>query len=200
MEAYRIDRFGSVDARRRHIRRTNDQFVGGYAEYALVEAGKIAPKPAALDYIRAAGLPVVAVTAWQMLFEHARIELGQAVLVRGGAGSVGACATQMAMEAGASVYGTARARDLERVRCGQRDPGGGRRRAAGDRPAQPAARHHGLQHLRPRGRKPAAQARERLEDGQLEIPIAASYRLAAAAQALAQATGGHVGGAIVLTP
>ena len=46
---------------------TNDQFVGGYAEYALVEAGKVAPKPAALDYVTAAGLPVVAVTAWQML-------------------------------------------------------------------------------------------------------------------------------------
>src|SRR5215813_516721 len=74
---------------------TNDQFVGGYAEYALVEA----------------------VTAWQMLFEYARIEPGQAILVRGAAGSVGACATQMAKEAGASVYGTARARDLERVRA-----------------------------------------------------------------------------------
>jgi NADPH:quinone reductase-like Zn-dependent oxidoreductase len=58
-----------VRARRRHI----------------FEADKIAPKPAALDYIRAAGLPVVSVTAWQMLFEHARIELGQAVLVRGAA-------------------------------------------------------------------------------------------------------------------
>src|SRR5215471_11031311 len=96
---------------------TNDQFVGGYAEYALVEAGEIAPKPAALDYVTAAGLPVVAVTAWQMLFEYARIEPGQAILVRGAAGSVGACATQMAKEAGASVYGTARARDLERVRA-----------------------------------------------------------------------------------
>jgi NADPH:quinone reductase-like Zn-dependent oxidoreductase len=41
---------------------------------------------------------------------------------------------------------------------------------------------------------------QRLGDGQLEIPIAASYRLAHAGQALAQATGGHVGGAIVLTP
>jgi NADPH:quinone reductase-like Zn-dependent oxidoreductase len=41
---------------------------------------------------------------------------------------------------------------------------------------------------------------QRLEDGQLEIPIAASYRLADAAQTLAQATGGHGGGAIVLTP
>jgi NADPH:quinone reductase-like Zn-dependent oxidoreductase len=41
---------------------------------------------------------------------------------------------------------------------------------------------------------------QQLGDGQLEIPIAASYRLADAPQALAQATGGHVGGAIVLTP
>ena len=96
---------------------TNDQFVGGYAEYALVEAGKVAPKPAVLDYVTAAGLPVVAVTAWQMLFEYARIEPGQAILVRGAAGSVGACATQMAKEAGASVYGTARTRDIERVRA-----------------------------------------------------------------------------------
>src|SRR5499433_2712109 len=70
---------------------TNDQFVGGYTEYALVEAGKVAPKPIALDYITAAGLPLVAVTAWQMLFEYARIEGGQAILVRVAAGSVGAC-------------------------------------------------------------------------------------------------------------
>ncbi len=96
---------------------TNDRFVGGYAEYALVEAGKVARKSAALDFITAAGLPVVAVTAWQMLFEYARIESGEIILVRGAAGSVGACATQMAKEAGASVYGTARPRDIERVRA-----------------------------------------------------------------------------------
>jgi NADPH:quinone reductase-like Zn-dependent oxidoreductase len=95
---------------------TNNQFVGGYAECALVDAGKVAPKPAGLDYVTAAGLPVVAVTAWQMLFEYARIEPGQTILVRGAAGSVGACATQMAKQAGASVYGTAHARDIERVR------------------------------------------------------------------------------------
>jgi NADPH:quinone reductase-like Zn-dependent oxidoreductase len=41
---------------------------------------------------------------------------------------------------------------------------------------------------------------QRLGDGQLEFPIAAGYRLADAAQALAQATGGHAGGAIVLKP
>jgi NADPH:quinone reductase-like Zn-dependent oxidoreductase len=96
---------------------TNNQFVGGYAEYALVEANKVALKPAVLDYVTAAGVPVVAVTAWQMLFEYARIAPGQAILVRGAAGSVGACATQMAKQAGASVYGTARVRDIERVRA-----------------------------------------------------------------------------------
>jgi NADPH:quinone reductase-like Zn-dependent oxidoreductase len=101
---------------------TNDQFVGGYAEYALVEAGKIAPKPAALDYVTAAGLPVVAVTAWQMLFEYARIVPGQTILVRGAAGSVGTCATQMAKAAGVGVYGTARVRDLERARALDAEP------------------------------------------------------------------------------
>jgi hypothetical protein len=63
---------------------TNDQFDG---EYALVEAGNVARKPVALDYVTAAGVPVVAVTAWQMLFEHTNIEPGQAVLVRGASGS-----------------------------------------------------------------------------------------------------------------
>jgi NADPH:quinone reductase-like Zn-dependent oxidoreductase len=96
---------------------TNDQFIGGYAEYALVAAGKIALKPDALDYVTAAGIPVVAVTAYQMLFEYARIQRGQAILVRGAAGSVGTCATQMAKAAGARVYGTARVRDVERVRA-----------------------------------------------------------------------------------
>src|SRR5215472_11590447 len=81
---------------------TIDQFVGGYTEYALIKADKVAPKPLALDHITAAGLPIVTVTAWQMLFEYARIEPGQAILIRGAAGSVGACATQMAQEAGAS--------------------------------------------------------------------------------------------------
>lgn len=52
-----------------------------------------------------------------MLFEYARIEPGQTILVRGAAGSVGACATQMARQAGVSVYATARAQDVERVRA-----------------------------------------------------------------------------------
>jgi NADPH:quinone reductase-like Zn-dependent oxidoreductase len=54
-------------------------------------------------------------------------------------------------------------------------------------------------YVRPR-RNPVARARTAFADGQLEIPVAASYRLAEAAQALAQVAGGHAAGAVVLTP
>src|SRR5262249_48189043 len=62
---------------------TNDQFVGGYAEYAPVEAGKVAPKPAALDYVTAAGVPVVPGTGGAVLFGYGGVETGQRVPGRG---------------------------------------------------------------------------------------------------------------------
>ena len=48
-------------------------------------------------------------TAWQGLFEHGRLQVGQSVLVHGAAGAVGSMATQLAREAGAHVIGTGRA-------------------------------------------------------------------------------------------
>jgi NADPH:quinone reductase-like Zn-dependent oxidoreductase len=95
---------------------TNGRFTGAYAEYALAEAGRIAPKPRTLDYVRAATVPVVAVTAWQMLLDHARVAAGRRVLVHGAAGAVGAYAVQLARRAGARVIGTARGADVDRVR------------------------------------------------------------------------------------
>jgi NADPH:quinone reductase-like Zn-dependent oxidoreductase len=95
---------------------TNGRFTGAYAEYALAEAGRIAPKPRTLDHVQAAAAPVVAVTAWQMLFDHARVAAGQRVLIHGAAGSVGAYAVQLARRAGARVIGTARGADVDRVR------------------------------------------------------------------------------------
>jgi NADPH:quinone reductase-like Zn-dependent oxidoreductase len=95
---------------------TNGRFTGAYAEYALAEAGRVAPKPRALDDVQAAAMPVVAVTAWQMLFDHARVAAGQRVLIHGAAGSVGAYAVQLARQAGARVIGTARGADVDRVR------------------------------------------------------------------------------------
>src|SRR5215831_5248888 len=51
---------------------TNPQFVGANAEFAAASALMVAPKPRRLSSVEAASVPVVAVTAWQMLFEHAR--------------------------------------------------------------------------------------------------------------------------------
>ena len=95
---------------------TNEQFSGAYAEYALPSARMIAPKPKTLSFIEAASAPIVTVTAWQMLFEYARVTAGQTVLIHGAAGNVGAYAVQMAKRAGLRVVGTAGSADLDYVR------------------------------------------------------------------------------------
>jgi len=48
----------------------NSRFTGAYAEYAVAEAAMIARKPRRLNFIEAAPVPVVASTAWQMVFDH----------------------------------------------------------------------------------------------------------------------------------
>lgn len=95
---------------------TNQQFTGGYAEYALALAKMIAQKPKTLNFIQAASAPVVSVTAWQMLFEYAQVTLGQTVLIHGAAGNVGAYAVQLAHQAGLRVVATAASADREYVR------------------------------------------------------------------------------------
>jgi NADPH:quinone reductase-like Zn-dependent oxidoreductase len=57
---------------------TNPSFTGANADYALASAGMIAGKPRKLGYIEAASMPAVAVTAWQMLFDHAHLAPGPA--------------------------------------------------------------------------------------------------------------------------
>ena len=94
---------------------TNKRFTGGYAEFALAEAGMIALRPVRMDAVEAAALPVVAVTAQQAI-ERAGVTAGQTVLIHGGAGSVGGIAVQLAHRAGARVVATASARDLVYVR------------------------------------------------------------------------------------
>jgi len=85
---------------------TNGQFTGAHAEYALAEALGVAAKAKRLSHVEAAAAPVVAVTAWQMLFEHGRVLAGERVLIHGAGGSVGAAAVQLARAAGATVIGT----------------------------------------------------------------------------------------------
>jgi NADPH:quinone reductase-like Zn-dependent oxidoreductase len=92
---------------------TNEQFSGAYAEYAVPFARMIAQKPKTLNFVEAASVPIVAVTAWQMLFDYARVTRGQTALIVGAAGNVGAYAVQLASQAGVHVIATAGAAKRE---------------------------------------------------------------------------------------
>jgi NADPH:quinone reductase-like Zn-dependent oxidoreductase len=76
----------------------------------------VAKKPTSLTYAEAASVPVVAVTAWQALFEHAQLTSGQTVVIQGAAGNVGAYAVQLARRAGLQIIATAATDDISYVR------------------------------------------------------------------------------------
>jgi NADPH:quinone reductase-like Zn-dependent oxidoreductase len=59
---------------------------------------ELAAKPARLDHREAAAVPLAALTAWQALFDHARLEAGQTVLIHAAAGGVGHFAVQLAVD------------------------------------------------------------------------------------------------------
>jgi NADPH:quinone reductase-like Zn-dependent oxidoreductase len=96
---------------------TNPQFIGAYAEYALASAEMIANKPATLSHVDAASVPVIAVTAWQALFDKARATAGQTVLIHGAAGNVGSFAVQLARQANLRTIATAATSDIPSVRA-----------------------------------------------------------------------------------
>jgi len=75
----------------------------------------MAQKPKILSFIEAASVPVVAVTAWQMLFDNAQVSAGQTVLIHGAAGNVGAFAVLLARLFGLHVIATAAPADLAYV-------------------------------------------------------------------------------------
>lgn len=88
---------------------------GSLAEYIAVEARNLAPLSAQVDHTVAAALPISGLTAWQALFDHARLVTGQTVLVHGAAGAVGSIAVQLAREAGARVIGSGRSEHSDTV-------------------------------------------------------------------------------------
>ncbi|WP_245277498.1 NADP-dependent oxidoreductase [Rhizobium leguminosarum] len=95
---------------------TNPRFIGAYAQYAVASAEMIARKPATISYADAASVPVIAVTAWQGLFDQAQLVAGQKVLIHGAAGNVGAYAVQLARRAGIEIIATAARRDFAYLR------------------------------------------------------------------------------------
>ncbi|WP_158893511.1 NADP-dependent oxidoreductase [Amycolatopsis anabasis] len=89
---------------------------GAYAEYVAAPSRNFARKPSGMDHVRAAALPVAALTAWQALVDTADVQPGQRVLIHAAAGGVGHLAVQIAKARGAHVIGTARAAKHDFVR------------------------------------------------------------------------------------
>ncbi|MEV8634858.1 NAD(P)-dependent alcohol dehydrogenase [Streptosporangium sp. NPDC051023] len=89
---------------------------GGFAEYACVKEGELAPKPKNLSFGQAAAVPLAANTALLGLRDEGRIQPGQRVLVNGASGGVGTFAVQLAKVFGAHVTGVCSARNVDLVR------------------------------------------------------------------------------------
>ncbi len=90
---------------------------GGYAEYCVAPAQQCLPIPKGLSLAEAAGLPETYFTVWSNVFERARLQPGESLLVHGGASGIGTTAIQLATALGSTVYATAgtdeRARAVE---------------------------------------------------------------------------------------
>jgi NADPH:quinone reductase-like Zn-dependent oxidoreductase len=89
---------------------------GAFAEIALANADTIAHKPKILSYEKAAGLPLVGVSAWQALVETIGLSKGQKILIHGGAGGIGSIAIQLAKHLGAYVATTVSTNDKQFVK------------------------------------------------------------------------------------
>jgi NADPH:quinone reductase len=80
---------------------------GGFAELALVPAGRLAPMPDRASFEEAAGLVIGAGTAYEGLVDHGRLRAGETVLITAAAGGVGSAAVQIAVALGARAFGVA---------------------------------------------------------------------------------------------
>ena len=85
---------------------------GSYAEFISVSSMSVAPMPASLGFVEAAGVPLAALTAWGAVIDTARAHEGQRMLVHAASGGVGHFAVQFAAYFGADV--TAHLLDAER--------------------------------------------------------------------------------------
>jgi len=90
---------------------------GGYASLARIDYRMAMPIPASLDYVQAAAIPEVFVTAHEALIHLAELRQGQSVLIHGAAGGVGTAAVQLANRVGAHILATARADKHESLRA-----------------------------------------------------------------------------------
>ncbi|HIE4390430.1 TPA: NADP-dependent oxidoreductase [Serratia liquefaciens] len=93
-----------------------DRGTGSLAEFALVPESSAAMKPANLDFVQAASLPMVSLTSWQALTERAGLQAGQKVFIPAGSGGIGSFAIQLAKHLGARVGTTTSTNNVDWVR------------------------------------------------------------------------------------
>ncbi len=89
---------------------------GSFAELAVANTDKIAVKPNGLDFLQAASLPLVGVSALQALETHINLKKDQKILIIGGAGGIGSIAIQIAKALGAYAAASAGSDDLDYVK------------------------------------------------------------------------------------
>ncbi|MDR7038860.1 putative PIG3 family NAD(P)H quinone oxidoreductase [Methylobacterium sp. BE186] len=80
---------------------------GGYAEFAVAEAGQVLPKPKPLSLVEAAGVPETFFTVYSNVIQRGRLKAGETFLVHGGSSGIGSTAIQIAKRHGARVFATA---------------------------------------------------------------------------------------------
>lgn len=97
--------------------RVDPQTIGTLAEFFVVDQSDCALKPACLSMEEAASAPLVALTAWQALFDRAGVKAGDKVFIQAGSGGVGAYANQLAKHAGTFVATTAGASSADLVKA-----------------------------------------------------------------------------------
>ncbi|WP_431700221.1 NADP-dependent oxidoreductase [Pseudomonas sp. BR20] len=97
--------------------RPPDARIGGFAELIAIEESALALKPKNTSMEQAAALPLVALTAWQVLVETARLKKGQKVFIQAGSGGVGSIAIQLAKHLGAFVATTTSTPNVEWVKA-----------------------------------------------------------------------------------
>jgi alcohol dehydrogenase len=96
--------------------RPDDDRIGAFAECIAIQEDAVAKKPKNLSMEEAASIPLVGLTAWQVLVERANLKTGQKVLIHAGSGGVGTVAIQLAKHLGAIVATTTSTANLEWVK------------------------------------------------------------------------------------
>lgn len=92
-----------------------DRGTGSLAEFVRVSENLAALKPATLDFVQAASLPMVSLTSWQALTERAKLRAGQKVFIPAGSGGIGSFAIQLAKHLGATVGTTTSTANIDWV-------------------------------------------------------------------------------------